>query len=128
MTDTTELDIQRRQHTTDGLSLWDRTASPVPSVVVEGSGQKARKAARPGKATSAAKRHLIATVLEAHGPLTRSEISRAAGMPVNTVNARVSEARALPVGHEDRVVTDGRRNGESIVHLARCHSLTYAEG
>ena len=141
--DTTERDLARRQRGVQGLALFDelrmREAEasaglaldgerPVPSVVVEGSGQKARKAARPGKATSAAKRHLIATVLEAFGPLTRSEIAARTGMGKDSVNGRVAEARALPDGHEDKLLTDGHRGGESLVHLARCHSLTYAEG
>ena len=122
--DTTERDLARRQRGVADLPMF----SPVPSVVVEGSGQKARKAARPGKATSAAKRHLIATVLEAHGPMTRSEIAARTGMGKDSVNGRVAEARALPDGHEDKLLTDGSRGGESLVHLARCHSLTYAEG
>ena len=134
-----ELTLQRRSRGVDGLSLFDaqRVAAPdvahevrrAPTVHLEGSGQKARKAARPGASTSAAKRHMLALLLEAHaGPMTRKEMAAATGWLRDTVNARVSEARNLPAGHEDKMVTDGRREGESLVHLSRKHSLTFSEG
>lgn len=141
--DTTERDLARRQRGVQGLALFDelrmREAEasaglaldgerPVPSVVVEGSGQKARKAARPDAPTSAARRHILALLLEAHGPLTRSEMARLTGWPKDSCNGRVAEARNLPDGHEDKMLTDGSRGGESLVHLARRHSLTFSEG
>ena len=133
-----EVALQRRSRGVDGLSLFDaqRVAAPdvahevrrVPVAHLEGAGQKARKAARPGHATSAAKRHILALLLEAHGPLTRSEMARLTGWPKDSCNGRVAEARNLPAGHEDKMVTDGRREGESLVHLSRKHSLTFSEG
>ena len=101
---------------------------PAPVAQMPGAGQAARKAARPDASTSAAKRHILALLLEAHGPLTRSEMARLTGWPKDSCNGRVAEARNLPVGHEDRMVTDGSKGGESPVHLARKHSLTYSEG
>ena len=141
--DTTERDLARRQRGVQGLALFDELrmreaeasaglaldgGRSVPSVVVEGSGQKARKAARPGKATSAAKRHVLALLLEANGPMTRKEMAAATGWLRDSVNGRTREACLLPDGHEDKLLTDGHRGGESLVHLARKHSLTYAEG
>ena len=122
--DTTERDLARRQRGVTDLPMF----SPVPSVVVKGAGQSARKAARPGKATSAAKRHVLALLLEANGPMTRKEMAAATGWLRDSVNGRTREACLLPDGHEDKLLTDGHRGGESLVHLARCHSLTYAEG
>ena len=122
--DTTERDLARRQRGVADLPMF----SPVPSVVVEGAGQSARKAARPGKATSAAKRHVLALLIEANGPMTRKEMAAATGWLRDSVNGRTREACLLPPSHEDRMLTDGKRGGESLVHLARCHSLTYAEG
>ena len=133
-----ELALRRRARGVDGLALFDaqRVAAPdvahearrAPVAHVEGSGQKARKAARPDAPTSAAKRHTLALLLEAHGPLTRSEMARHTGWPKDSCNGRVAEARNLPDGHEDKMLTDGRREGESLVHLARKHSLTFSEG
>ena len=111
---------------TRGLGLF--TPPPAPVAHVEGAGQSARKAARPDASTSAANRHTLALLLEAHGPLTRSEMARLTGWPKDSCNGRVAEARNLPVGHADRMLTDGRREGESLVHLARKHSLTFSEG
>ena len=103
------------------FGLWaQREASPeVARAVVLGAGQAARKAARPGKATSAAKVHTLALLIEAHGPLTRSEMAERTGWKKDSCNGRVAEGRALPDGHEDKMLTDGHRGGESLVHLQR---------
>ena len=118
---------------TRGLGRFDaqRVAAPdvahearrAPVAHVEGSGQKARKAARPDAPTSAARRHILALLLEAHGPLTRSEMAALTGWPKDSINGRVAEARALPDGHEDKMFTEGHKGGESLVHLARLRPL-----
>ena len=97
---------------TEGLDLF----RPVATVEMPGAGQQARREARGRQGLEASYRR-IALALEGHGPSTRSELAQLTGMPVNSINARVSELR----GRTDslKVVTEGRRNGEGIVHLAR---------
>ena len=116
---------------TRDLPMFDaqRVAAPdvahevrrAPVAHLEGSGQKARKAARPAAPTSAVRRHILALLLEAHGPLTRSEMARLTGWPKDSCNGRVAEARNLPKGHEDQMYTMDSRGGESLVHLSRLH-------
>ena len=94
--------------------------SPVPSVVVEGAGQKARKAARERSEWSRPKCYrLVEMALAAMGRngATRTELHRATGIPMNTVNPVVVEMRAFTDAR--RVVTEGKRGTESRVILAR---------
>ena len=101
---------------------------PAPVAQMPGAGQAARESAR-ARQTQGTKNsayRILAMALEGVGPSTRQELADITGMPVNTVNARISEMRART--DEYRVVTDGRRGSESICHLARKHSLTFSEG
>lgn len=84
-----------------------------------GAGQVARAEAREKvKHTKQDSYRQLAFALAHHGPSTRRELAMHAGMKVNTVNGRIAEMRDLPVGHEWRVITHGRRDGEGICHLA----------
>ena len=108
----------REAEASAGLALDG--ARPVPSVVVEGSGQSARKAARERSQWSRPKCYrIIELELEAIGlrGLTRGELHRLTGIPMNTINPVVVEMRAFTDGR--RVVTEGKRGTESRVVLAR---------
>lgn len=94
-----------------------RSVNRAKRMEAPGAGQSARRAAR-GRQSLEASYRRIALALEAYpNGLTRSEIAGTLGMPANSVNPRVSEMRART--DEYRVVTDGRRGGESVCHLAR---------
>ena len=107
-----EEDVFRTRDETHGLDLW----TVAVTVTMPGAGQVARQEARARQGLEASYRR-IALALEGLGPMTRSEIAAATGIPVNGINPRISEMRARTDAY--RVVTDGRRGGESIVHLAR---------
>ena len=121
---------------TRNLPMFDaqRVAAPdvahearrAPVAHLEGAGQKARKAARSRQNISAAYNTLgLALALHPEG-LTRKELASLTAMNVNGVNARISEMRAMTDKY--RVVTDGRRDGQSVCHLAKVYSLTFSEG
>lgn len=99
-----------------------RSAAPA---AMPGAGQAARAAARGlARPTTEDAYRRIARSLEVHGPQTRRELEVSCGMPVNTINARVAELRdpeQTPEYADWRLVTDGRREGQGIVHLARLH-------
>lgn len=113
-------------------------ARPVAQGAMLGAGQSARADARAkAKRTTEDAYRRIALSLEGHGPQTRKELAETTGMPVNTVNARIAEMREMfawwmaeeshrpqpSPAPEFGVYTEGRRNGESIVHLARLRRL-----
>ena len=110
----------------EGTPLF--TPPPAPVAHVEGAGQGSRRIARERQTqgTKNSAYRVLSMALEGVGPSTRQELADITGMPVNTVNARISEMRART--DEYRVITDGRRGSESICHLARKHSLTFSEG
>ena len=97
-----------------------RLASPeVAKAEFRGAGAEARRIAREQHShrTREDAYVTLATALEGVGPSTRKELASITAMPVNTVNARISEMRARTDAL--RVVTEGRRNGESVCLLAR---------
>lgn len=100
-------------------------ARTVSRSAMPGAGQAARADARArAKRTTEDAYRCIAQSIEAHGPQTRKELEVSCGMPVNTINARVAELRdaeQTPEYPDWRLLTDGRRDGQSIVHLARLH-------
>lgn len=104
-----------------GPLFAQRVASPeVARAAMPGAGQRARSEARErSRRGSWAAYNMIGDALAVHGPQTRKELAVATGLCINTINGRVSELRELPVTDPYRVHTDGRRNGESIVHLSR---------
>lgn len=93
-----------------------------PPVQVLGAGQRARQAGRQ-RSNAASGRATVLRALERapHG-LTRTEIAELTGLPVNTVNGRVSELRDLGAvfthGTRERAV-GGRPTVESVVHFKR---------
>lgn len=91
-----------------------------PTLHAPGAGQLARMEAREraARGTEDAYRRIV-EALEQHGPMTRKELAEATGMPTGTINGRIAEMRMLPAGDAARVVTHGRRNGESVCHLER---------
>lgn len=121
---------------TAGLALFAQreaapeVARPVPTAHAPGAGQQARTEARASARSRIAETYRrIALSLEGHGPQTRKELAETTGENVNTINARVSEMRGFltawqvcgrvgPVP-EFACHTDGRRGGESVVHLSR---------
>ena len=84
----------------------------VSTASMAGAGQVSRDEARSRQSVDATYARIV-RVLELHGPMTRKELAEATGIPVNTINARTAELRS-----QQRVYTEGRRNGESIVRLA----------
>lgn len=119
MTRSEEGVFRPRADQTAGLSLFEEFP-PLPPAHYPGAGQRCREDARTrAQPTSADRRHTLALLIEAHGPLTRQEMADHAGWPKDSVNGRVAEARQLPEGHEDRMVTEGSRDGQSLVHLCR---------
>ena len=101
---------------TEGLGLF----APVPSAAMPGAGHLARAEARErSRHGSEDAYRLIAQSLEGHGPQTRKELAASTGLNVNTINGRVAELREPEAPADWRVYTEGRRNGESIVHLHR---------
>lgn len=104
-------------------------ARPVARVVVRGAGQTARAEARERAShTTEDTYRMIARVLEGHGPMTRKELAETTGLATGTINARVSEMRGFRTNaaievYDWWVYTEGRRNGESIVHLSRLHAV-----
>lgn len=105
--------------------------TPRRSGAVPGAGQRARSAAR---ARAASKRDekmdLLATVLRAYGPCTRSQLAHHSGIPINSVNSLVVSMRALAVEDARAVVTVGTRGTESVVWLRsqRADGDTYTNG
>jgi hypothetical protein len=125
-----EEDAYRRARGVEGLDLWSqREASPeVSRAEMPGAGQQARRVARERVGpTSAEKVHLIALAIEAHGPMNRTEIHEVTGLKKDSVNGRVADGRGLPEGHEDRMDTEGSRNGQSLVHLFRLRPHSHEE-
>lgn len=104
------------------FGLWaQREGSPeVARAVVLGAGQAARRAARARGHAKLERTYATLCLALAASPdgLTRKELAHATAIPVNTVNARIAELRGMPEGDKRRVITHGRRNGESIVYLA----------
>ena len=119
--DAAELALARRARTVDGLDLWSqREASPeVARAELRGAGQQARMTARARGHAKLERTYATLCLALAAAPdgLTRKELAHTTGLPVNTVNARISEMRART--DEYRVITDGRRDAQSICHLAR---------
>ncbi len=104
-----------------GPLFAQREAAPeVSRSEMRGAGQEARRIAREQHShrTREDAYVTLATALEAYpSGLTRKELATITAMLCNTVNGRVAEMRARTDAL--RVVTEGRRNGESIVLLAR---------
>lgn len=118
-------------------SASPEVARPVATAVLRGAGQTARAEARERAShTTEDAYRTIALSLEGHGPQTRKELATTTGMNVNTINARISEMRDMclyrwrhtPEHEQYAVYTEGRRGGESIVHLARLAAAPTTEG
>lgn len=107
-----------------------RIAAPeVARSEFRGAGQSARAEARAkAKRTTEDAYRRIALSLEGNGPQTRKELAESCGMGRDSINARAAELRdpkydAYHRYPDWRLVTDGRRGGESILHLARLRPL-----
>ena len=93
------------------LSIGLFAPRTVSTAAMPGAGQVSRDEARERATRGSADAYRRILDALASGGMTRKELAEATGLPVNTINARTSELR-----ESARVYTEGRRNGESVVH------------
>ena len=84
----------------------------VSTAAMPGAGQVSRDEARERATRGSADAYARILDALATGGMTRKELAEATGLQRDSVNGRVSELR-----DQGRVYTEGRRNGESVVHL-----------